>query len=215
MKKLLYINSNPKAMEHSYGLQLGHHFLEELLKKNPEIQIETINLYDEVIPFIDGEVLDAWGKLAAGEELSPSQSEKVTRMNEILEQFLSADTYVFATPMWNLSYPPMLKAYIDNIVMAGRTFKYTESGPQGLMTGKTAIHVQSRGGVYSEGPAQSFEFTNGYLQGVLAFIGITDYHHVFVEGTAAAPDKADEILAAAKEKASQLAVNLSNVNQNA
>ncbi|MFC0189704.1 FMN-dependent NADH-azoreductase [Fictibacillus aquaticus] len=214
MKKLLYINSNPKAIDQSFGLQLGRHFLEELLAQNPGLEIETINLYDENIPLIDGEVLDAWGKLAAGEELSASQSEKVTRMNEILEQFLAADTYVFATPMWNLSYPPMLKAYIDNIVMAGRTFKYTESGPQGLLGGRTAVHVQSRGGVYSEGPAQAFEFTNSYLQGVMGFIGITDYHHVFVEGIAAAPDRAEEILASAKEKASELAGQLTNVNQN-
>ncbi|MBY6037859.1 NAD(P)H-dependent oxidoreductase [Fictibacillus nanhaiensis] len=213
--KLLYINSNPKPMEQSYGLRLGRHFLNELSDQNSNIEIETINLYEENIPFIDADVLDAWGKLAAGQELSPSQVEKTTRMSEILEQFLSADMYVFNTPMWNLSYPPMLKAYIDNIVMAGKTFAYTEKGPAGLLAGKTAVHIQSRGGVYSEGPAQAFEFTNGYLQGVMAFIGITDYHHIFAEGMAALPDRAEEILAEAREKASGLAKELASAKRNA
>jgi FMN-dependent NADH-azoreductase len=99
--------------------------------------------------------------------------------------------------------------------MAGKTFKYTENGPAGLLGGKTAVHIQSRGGVYSEGPAQSFEFTNGYLQSVMAFIGITDYHHVFTEGMAAAPDRAEEILAEAREKATELAVDLAAAKRNA
>lgn len=213
--KVLYINSNPKPLDQSFGLRLGRHFLNELSNQNEKIEIETVNLYEENIPLIDADVLDAWGKLAAGIELSPSQVEKTTRMGEILEQFLSADMYVFNTPMWNLSYPPMLKAYIDNVVMAGKTFKYTENGPQGLLGEKTAVHIQSRGGVYSEGPAQNFEFTNGYLQGVMAFIGITDYHHVYTEGMAAAPDRAEDILDAARETASELAKELASAKRNA
>jgi FMN-dependent NADH-azoreductase len=213
--KVLYINSNPKPLDQSFGLRLGRHFLNELSNLNDNIEVETVNLYEENIPLIDADVLDAWGKLAAGLELSPSQAEKTARMNEILEQFLSADMYVFNTPMWNLSYPPMLKAYIDNVVMAGKTFKYTENGPQGLLGEKTAVHIQSRGGVYSEGPAKSFEFTNGYLQGVMAFIGITDYYHVYTEGMAAAPDRAEDILNAARETASELAQELASAKLNA
>jgi FMN-dependent NADH-azoreductase len=213
--KVLYINSNPKPIEQSFGLRLGRHFLNELSDQNENLEVETVNLYEENIPFIDADVLDAWGKLAAGQELSPAQTEKTKRMNEILDQFLAADMYVFHTPMWNLSYPPMLKAYIDNIVMAGKTFKYTENGPAGLLGGKTAVHVQSRGGVYSEGPAQAFEFTNSYLQGVMAFIGIIDYHHIFVEGMAATPDRADDILADARAKATELAKELAAAKKDA
>jgi FMN-dependent NADH-azoreductase len=99
--------------------------------------------------------------------------------------------------------------------MAGKTFKYTENGPVGLLGGKTAVHIQSRGGVYSEGPAQNFEFTNGYLQGVMGFIGITDYHHLYTEGMAAAPDRAEEILDAARETASDLAKELASAKRNA
>jgi FMN-dependent NADH-azoreductase len=213
--KVLYINSNPKPIDQSFGLRLGRHFLNELSNQHENVEVETVNLYEENIPFIDADVLDAWGKLAAGQELSPAQVEKTVRMGELLEQFLSADMYIFNTPMWNLSYPPMLKAYIDNVVIAGKTFKYSENGPIGLLGGKTAVHVQSRGGVYSEGPAQSFEFTNAYLQGVMAFVGITDYHHLFVEGMAATPDQAEDILADAREKASELAKELASVKRGA
>jgi FMN-dependent NADH-azoreductase len=213
--KVLYINSNPKPIDQSFGLRLGRHFLNELSNQHENVEVETVNLYEENIPFIDADVLDAWGKLAAGQELSPAQVEKTVRMGELLEQFLSAEMYIFNTPMWNLSYPPMLKAYIDNVVIAGKTFKYSENGPIGLLGGKTAVHVQSRGGVYSEGPAQSFEFTNAYLQGVMAFVGITDYHHLFVEGMAATPDQAEDILADAREKASELAKELASVKRGA
>jgi FMN-dependent NADH-azoreductase len=213
--KVLYINSNPKPIDQSFGLRLGRHFLNELSNQHENVEVETVNLYEENIPFIDADVLDAWGKLAAGQELSPAQVEKTVRMGELLEQFLSAEMYIFNTPMWNLSYPPMLKAYIDNVVIAGKTFKYSENGPIGLLGGKTAVHVQSRGGVYSEGPAQSFEFTNAYLRGVMAFVGITDYHHLFVEGMAATPDQAEDILADAREKASELAKELASVKRGA
>ncbi|MGC4377908.1 FMN-dependent NADH-azoreductase [Fictibacillus sp. Mic-4] len=213
MTKILYINSNPKAVDQSFGLQLGQHFLEEWLKNEPDAEVETVNLYKEDIPLIDEVVLSAWGKFAVQAELTAEEAAKVGRMNEILEQFLAADVYVFATPMWNLSYPPLLKAYIDNITIAGKTFKYTENGPQGLLKDKTVVHVQARGGIYSEGPAAQLEFTNNYLQSIMQFIGITDYHHLFVEGMAATPDRAEEILAAAKEKASELAAQLTTSAQ--
>lgn len=206
MAKLLYVTANPKPTELSYGLQVGEHFINEYKKVNPNDTVETFDIYNENVPLIDGTVLSAWGKLAAQAELTEDEAKAVGRMNQILEQFLSADKVVFATPMWNLSFPPMLKAYIDNLVIAGKTFKYNEQGqPVGLVENKKVLHIFSSGGVYSEGPAQSWDFTNPFLQSILAFIGITDYSVVRVEGMNAFADKVDEIVAASKQKVEEVA----------
>ncbi|MCG7409793.1 NAD(P)H-dependent oxidoreductase [Paenibacillus sp. ACRRX] len=198
MKKVLVVNSNPKPTEMSFSRRLSDHFLSELQAAGA-VEIATVNLYEEHIPLIDGVVLDAWGKAAAGAELSQGQQETLGRMNEILDQFIAADLIVFVTPMWNLSYPPLLKAYIDNLCIAGRTFRYTAEGAQGLLNGKKVVHIEARGGAYAEAPA--YQFANNYLQAIMGFVGITDFENIVVEGMNAAPDQAEALLAAAKVNA--------------
>ncbi|MFC7394760.1 FMN-dependent NADH-azoreductase [Scopulibacillus cellulosilyticus] len=205
MTKVLYITANPKPVEASFGLQVGEHFAETLQRENPDVEIERVNLYKEHIPLIDTVVFSAWEKAGKDLPLNENEQTAINRMEEILEQFISADAYVFVTPMWNLSFPPMLKAYIDNVVIARKTFHYTAQGPEGLMKNKKVLHIQSRGGVYSEGPAADMEFTNKYLQSVMAFIGITDYDHLVVEGMNAFPEKSSSLLEEAKKKAEKAA----------
>ena len=91
----------------------------------------------------------------------------------VLDEFLAADTIVIGAPMYNFTLPTQLKAWIDRIVIAGKTFRYTESGPQGLAGGRRVIIALARGGIYSEGSsAASFEHLETYLRGVFNFIGI-------------------------------------------
>lgn len=205
MATVLYVTANPKPVELSYGLRLGRTFLDAYQTQAPNDTVQHLDLYKEDIPLIDERVLSAWGRSAQNIELEAEDKKVLGRMNELLEQFLAADKIIFVTPMWNLSYPPMLKAYIDNIVIAGKTFAYTAEGPKGLAGGKRVLHIQSTGGVYSQGPAAAFEFADKYLRGVLGFIGIADYNHLVVEGMAAAPDKAEDILAEAEQKARDFA----------
>lgn len=96
-------------------------------------------------------------------------------------QFAEVDKYVIAEPMWNLSIPAILKAYIDYICVTGITFKYTAQGPVGLCTGKKAINISARGGKYSEEPFASFEMGDRYLKTLFAFLGITDYTTISAE----------------------------------
>ena len=126
-------------------------------------------------------------------------------MNNLLEQFLDADKYVFVTPLWNFTIPPKMKAYLDNICIVNKTFKYTEKGPVGLLHDKKAVHIQARGGVYSSGPLVELELGDRYLNTILSFIGITQKQSIFVEGMNATPDKADEIKAIAISKAKEVA----------
>ncbi len=107
--------------------------------------------------------------LAAGANFSLAlnfllmEQEKVNRLAELSEQFVTADKYVFVTPMWNFSFPPVMKAYLDSVAVAGKSFKYTAEGPVGLLTDKKALHIQARGGIYSEGPAADMEMGHRYI----------------------------------------------------
>lgn len=208
MARVLYITANPKAKEDSYSLTVGDAFISEYKKVKPDDEVTTLNLYNIDVQLIDEDVLSAWGKFAQGksfEELTGEEQNKTGSMNALLEQFMSADKYIFATPLWNLSVPPKMKAYIDNIFIAGKTFKYTENGPVGLLSGKKAVHIQARGGVYSSGPAAELEMGDKYLKTVMNFLGVTDYQSIFIEGAAYAPDKAEEIKNNAIKRAEEVA----------
>lgn len=201
MAKVLYITVNPKSVEESFSHQLGTAFLEKYQAINPQDEVVELDLYKENVPYIDEDVFSGWGKLAKGEELTSVEAAKVTRMGELVDQFISFDKYVFVTPFWNFSFPARLKTYIDTISIAGKTFRYTENGPEGLLKGKKMIHLQSRGGYYSQAPMTEFEFGDRYLRTIAGFFGITDYAHVYVEGHNAEPNKAQEILAKGIEDA--------------
>ena len=134
--KLLYITAHPLDELASNSMVAGKAFIDSYKDNHSSDEVKHIDLFKEDIPVIDKDVLTGWGKLRNGDELNQDEQQKVDRFSEILEEFLSADKYVFVSPMWNLSFPPVLKAYIDAISIAGKTFKYTAEGPQGLLTDK-------------------------------------------------------------------------------
>jgi FMN-dependent NADH-azoreductase len=196
MTKVLYISAHPHDDTMSYSMAVGKAFIEEYRLINPDHEIVNVDLYKENVPQIDVDVFSGWGKLQSGkgfEELSSEEKAKVGRLTELCDQFVSADKYVFVTPLWNFSFPPVMKAYIDSVAVAGKTFKYTEQGPVGLLTDKKAMHIQARGGIYSEGPAAGMEMGHRYLSIIMQFFGVPSLEGVFVEGHAAMPDKANEI----------------------
>lgn len=207
MSKVLYITANPKSKEYSYSLSVGSAFIDAYKNANPNDEIIPVDLYKMEIPLIDEVVFSAWDKFGKGlsfENLTTEEQSKIAAMNDILEQFISADKYVFVTPFWNFTVPPKMKAYIDNICIAGKTFKYTDNGPVGLLTDKKAVHIQARGGVYSSGPAADLEMGDKYINTILSFIGINDKESIIVEGMNATPDKAEEIKASAVAKAKEV-----------
>ena len=210
MAQLLYVTVNPKPVKDSFSLSIGEAFLTTYQKEKPNDEILKLDLYNIDLPYIDTDVFNGWGKLQQGSEfdhLSADEQLKVSRINDLTDQFIKADKYVFVTPFWNFSFPPKLKAYIDTIAIAGKTFNYTADGPVGLLTDKKALHIQARGGIYSEGPAKEMEFGDRYLHAVLSFLGIPSIESVIAEGMAQMPEKAEEIKKQAIEDAHNTAIN--------
>lgn len=178
MKKILYIKANIKKDGDSRTFKISDRFVDEYKKNNPDDEVTVLDLYKERIGFLRPEDL---------EKLLGEKDDEV-RKNSILRyvyQFVDADKYIIAAPMWNLSIPAILKAYMDYVCASGITFKYTENGPVGLCKGKKAVHIVSRGGNYSEGPAKEYEMGDRYLRTIFAFFGITDF-------TTIAADKLDD-----------------------
>ena len=115
----------------------------------------------------------------------------------VLDEFLAADTIVIGAPMYNFTLPTQLKAWLDRILVAGKTFRYTENGPEGLAGDKRVIIALARGGMYHEGaPAQPLEHLETYLRGVFGFIGITP-EFVAADGLSISPEQREESVAKA------------------
>ena len=171
MSKVLYIKANIKKEGESRTFKVSDSFIEEYKSNNPSDEIITLDLYKENIDFLRPEDLG---------EIFGAKTEE-SRNNPILKyayQFAEADKYVIAAPMWNLSIPAILKAYIDYVSVTGITFKYTAEGPVGLLKDKKAVHIVSRGGEYGDAP---YEMGDRYLRTILGFFGIQDMKTIAVE----------------------------------
>lgn len=171
MSKVLYIKANIKNEGESRTFKVSDSFVEEYKKNNPEDEIITLDLYKENIDFLRADDL---GKL-----FGPKDEE--SKNNSILKyayQFADADKYIIAAPMWNLSFPAILKAYIDYVSVSGITFKYTAEGPVGLLNNKKTVHIVSRGGGYDNSP---YEMGDRYLRTILGFFGIKDIETIAID----------------------------------
>ncbi|MFB9326636.1 NAD(P)H-dependent oxidoreductase [Paenibacillus aurantiacus] len=205
MATILYITAHPLDHQESYSLAVGQEFIEAYREVNPADEVVHLDLYQENIPPFDADVLRGWGKLRSGvsfDQLSDAEKSKVTRLEEIVDQYVAADKYVYVSPMWNFSIPPVMKAYTDVTSVPGKTFRYTKDGPIGLLPGKKALHIQASGSVYSEGPFAAVEMGYSYLAKILKFYGIESIEPLFVEGTSSveqAPAIKEKAIARAKE----------------
>jgi FMN-dependent NADH-azoreductase len=110
--------------------------------------------------------------------------------DRLIEEVEGADVIVITAPMYNFSIPSTLRAWIDHIARAGRTFRYGTAGPEGLLKGRKVFIVTGRGGIYSDGPAKSMDFQEPYLRAMLGFLGLDDVTFVHVEGLKISPEAA-------------------------
>jgi FMN-dependent NADH-azoreductase len=184
MDKVLFIHSSLGG-EKSESLALARAFLSRYSHGTViERALATNN-----VPHLDGDTFAAMG--ARDEARTEEQKAKVALSDELIGELEAADTVVMAVPMYNFTIPSTLKAWIDHVVRAGRTFRYSASGPEGLLKDKKAFVFLSRGGIYSGDTAmKAMDFQESYLRSILAFIGLDYLVVVPVEGLGMGPETA-------------------------
>lgn len=205
MAKVLFIKSNSRPIEQAVSVKLYQAFLDSYKESHPQDEIMELDLFKENLPYYDTDKINGMFKLARGMELTPEEREATELVNKYLNPFLSADKVVLAFPLWNFTVPAVLHTYLDYLSQAGKTFKYTQDGPVGLLPDKKVALLNARGGVYSEGPAQSVEMAVNYVNAILGFWGVKDITTVIVEGHNQFPDRAEEIIEEGIRKAATAA----------
>lgn len=196
-QKILVVNSSPRN-DSSLTRGLVEKLIAGLQTQAPDSTVTLRDLAAAPFPHLDEKVLAGFFTPAA--QRTADVQEALALSDQAVAEVLAADILVIGAPMWNFGVPSVLKAWIDHIARAGLTFRYTASGPEGLATGKRAIIVSARGGIYSQGPLQSLDHQESHLTAVLNFIGITDIEIVRVEGAALGPDSVKQGLAVAEQK---------------
>jgi FMN-dependent NADH-azoreductase len=158
------------------------------------------DLARDPVPHLDAARFGAF--LAKPEERTPEQQAVIDYSDTLVAELREADTVVIGLPMYNFSIPSTLRAYFDHIARAGVTFKYSEKGAVGLLTGKKAYVFVTRGGVYG-----GDHIHTKYVRDFLAFVGITDVEFIYAEGLAISPASKDAALAKAREVIERLTLN--------
>jgi FMN-dependent NADH-azoreductase len=202
MANVLYINSSVRSSG-SLSRQLSAEFIAKWQASHPQDTIVERDLAASPVPHLTEEMLGAF--FTPPEARNAEQAFTVKLSDKLVDEVLAADVIVIGAPMYNFSVPSSLKAYIDHIARAGRTFKYTETGPVGLATGKKVYVFTASGGVYSEGPAAGYDFLATYLRAVLGFLGITDISFVQAEGVALGEQALADTLAKSRQSIDALA----------
>jgi FMN-dependent NADH-azoreductase len=194
---ILHITSSPRGNA-SYSNRVAANVLDELTARNPGATVTVRDLAREPLPHVGDDFVAA--TRGPNGPQTDAQRALLARSDELVDELFAADLIVIAAPMINFTIPSNLKAWIDYVARAGRTFRYSEKGPEGLVKGKQVIIVAARGGVYSAGPGSALDFQVPYLKSVLGFIGLTDIEVLEVEGTAYGPDAAEKAVVAATAK---------------
>jgi len=209
MSKLLYIQASPR-IQRSHSIAVAGAFIEAYKQKNPNDEIIILNVFDDSLPTFDGLAVQAKYTILHGKSHSKEELDVWKEVERVIQQFISADKYVLAVPMWNFSIPYRLKQYIDLLIQPGYTFSFSrEKGYEGLVVAKPMLVIYSRGGQYPPGSdAEAFDLQTKYIEQIFRFIGFEDIRSVIIEPTLqGGPDIAETKQNAAIKKVRKLALD--------
>jgi FMN-dependent NADH-azoreductase len=204
--KLLHIDSSILG-GNSASRQLSAATVEQLTKTTPGLEVVYRDLAAEPLSHLSGE------HLAAAQGATPESlaiRKDIAASQAVLDEFLAADTVVIGAPMYNFTIPSQLKAWLDRVLVAGKTFRYGANGVEGLTGGKRVILAVSRGGFYGAGtPTAAFEHLETYLRVVFGFIGVTNLEVVVAEGLGIGPEQREKSMRGALQAVTELRPALS------
>ena len=191
-QNLLQLNSSINGAA-GHSSRLADAFVAGWRAANPGAQVTVRDLAAQPVPHLTAERFGAF--LAKAEERSAEQQSVVAYSDGLIDELKRADVIVLGLPLYNFGVPSQLKAYFDHIARAGVTFRYTENGPVGLLTGKKAYVLSTRGGIYAGTPKDT---ETQYVRDFLGFLGITDVEFVYAEGLAISEASRETALAKAR-----------------
>lgn len=207
MKKLLYITVNSKPEPLSASKTVGRAFVTRFMEKNPEFIVEELDLYKEHIPRLEYEYFESRNCIVSEEatsKLPEKEQKEVQKIVALCNQFIEADVYVIASPMWSLSFPAPLKEYIDCIVQTNKTITFPEKGekPQGLLNDKSrkVVYIQSSGGNIPWVTRPILNKGLDYVEDIMKFIGINEFERLLVDGTGNTEEEKRTAIEKAKDK---------------
>jgi FMN-dependent NADH-azoreductase len=207
MSRVLYIQASPRT-ERSHSRAVADEFIKIYREKNPDDEIDTIDIFTQDLEPFDGLRLQAKYTILHGEEHSEEEKNAWSAVEAVIERFKSADKYVLAVPMWNFGIPYRLKQYLDIIIQPGYTFGYSEEEGYSGMAGPKPVFVSyARGGDYPAGSeAEAVDFQKKYLETALGFMGLIDVKSTIVQPTLmGGPEAAQKAREAAIEEAIAIA----------
>ncbi len=185
--KLLHVDSSITGTQ-SVSRQLTVEIVTKLRQVTPDLGITYRDLAAKPVPHLSGSILAA-RQPAAGQPSAEVEHDLVLSA-KALDEFLAADIVVIGAPMYNFGVPSQLKAWIDCLAVSGKTFRYTETGVEGLAGGKRVVIASSRGGFYAgSSPMASLDHREAYLSGFFGFLGVTDIAFVRAEGVNISPEQ--------------------------
>jgi FMN-dependent NADH-azoreductase len=185
--KLLHVDSSPLG-GNSVSRQLTASITEAWRRAVPGLEVVTRDLAASPPDHLTGELMQVV-KFRDLDGLNDRQKAELALTDALVDEFLAADIVVIGAPMYNFSIPTQLKAWIDRIAQAGRTFRYTEKGPEGLAGGRKVVIASSRGGIYAGTAAEgAMDHQEAFLRAFLGFVGVTDVEVVRAEGVAMGPE---------------------------
>lgn len=182
MTHILHIDASPRG-DRSVSRTLSKEFITHWQMAHPNDSVTYRDLGHHPVPLVD----ESWiaAAYSAPDQHTPEQAAAIQISNELVDEFLAADRYVFAIPMYNFSVPANFKAYLDQIVRVGRTFSVDETGYKGLIHNKKMTIITAQGGTYSEGsPTYSYDLQTPYLKLIFGFIGITEIDFIHADSLA-------------------------------
>jgi len=194
MKTALIVTSSANG-DASISNGLAATLVDRLRESEPGLHVVLRDVGANPVPHLTADTV------AAIKSVPESETELAARAlsDALVAELATADILVIASPMYNFGMSSTLKAWFDHVLRAGVTFRYTENGPEGLMTGKKAVVIESRAGFYSTGPAAAMDGQEPHIRILLGFMGITDVTFVRAEKLAFGPEAAEAAIAEASE----------------
>ena len=183
MTKALILNTSVAGAA-SVSNRLTGEFAAQLRQRDPSVEIVTRDLAADPVPHLLPETVAGIRATAETE----TERAALALSEQLLAELKAADLLVIGAPMYNFGIPSTLKTWFDYVLRAGISFRYTENGPEGLITGKKAVVIETRGGLYSEGPAVSLDSQEPHLRTMLGFMGVTDVVFVRAEKLGFGPE---------------------------